>query len=188
MEIRFERAERRAAAYNGQEVVGTCVFTEIGGIWIITGTNVEKGYTGQGMAGHLLDAVVEEARIEGIKIVPMCSFAHGCFLESPDYRDVAYDGVIKIYGMPSCPDCSAVIERIEARKEFEFVDIGSHVGRMKTWLRLRDTSPVFDDAKQKGYAGIPCFVFENGDITLDAVAIGLGPPNPNACRIDGSGC
>ena len=62
--------------------------------------------------------------------------------------------MIKIYGMPSC-------------------DIGSDVHVMKEFLRLRDTSPVFDEAKKNGSIGIPCFVLEDGTVTLDPKDAGL---------------
>ena len=35
--------------------------------------------------------------------------------------------MIKIYGMPSCPDCSFVERQAEGRAGYEFIDIGSHV-------------------------------------------------------------
>ena len=31
---------------------------------------------------------------------------------------------------------------------------------------MRDNNAVFDDAKKYGYAGIPCFVLEDGTVTL----------------------
>ena len=38
--------------------------------------------------------------------------------------------MIKVYGMPSCPDCAEVEERIKAsgkENDFTLVDIGKHV-------------------------------------------------------------
>ncbi|WP_294160677.1 hypothetical protein [uncultured Selenomonas sp.] len=70
--------------------------------------------------------------------------------------------MIKIYGMPSCPDCQVIAP-----------DIGSDVHVMKEFLRLRDTSPVFDEAKKNGSIGIPCFVLEDGTVTLDPKDAGL---------------
>ena len=56
--------------------------------------------------------------------------------------------MIKIYGMPSCPDCSFVERQAEGREGYEVIDIGSHVRLLKEFLRLRDSSPVFDDARR----------------------------------------
>lgn len=98
--------------------------------------------------------------------------------------------MIKIYGMKSCPDCVAVDRQVEGDSRYQVIDIGEHVRLLKEFLRLRDTNPVFDEAKKKGYAGIPCFVLEDGTVTLNPEEAGLksGKPEPTSCRIDGSGC
>ena len=98
--------------------------------------------------------------------------------------------MIKIYGMKSCPDCVAVDKQVEGDSRYQVIDIGEHVRLLKEFLRLRDTNPVFDEAKKKGYAGIPCFVLEDGTVTLNPEEAGLksGRPEPTSCRIDGSGC
>ncbi len=98
--------------------------------------------------------------------------------------------MIKIYGMKSCPDCVAVDKQVEGDSRYQVIDIGEHVRLLKEFLRLRDNNPVFDEAKKKGYAGIPCFVLEDGTVTLNPEEAGLksGRPEPTSCRIDGSGC
>lgn len=98
--------------------------------------------------------------------------------------------MIKIYGMKSCPDCVAVDKQVEGDSRYQVIDIGEHVRLLKEYLRLRDNNPVFDEAKKKGYAGIPCFVLEDGTVTLNPEEAGLksGRPEPTSCRIDGSGC
>lgn len=98
--------------------------------------------------------------------------------------------MIKIYGMKSCPDCVAVDRQVDGDSRYQVIDIGEHVSLLKDFLRLRDNSPVFDEAKKKGYAGIPCFVLEDGTVTLNPEEAGLksGRPEPTSCRIDGSGC
>lgn len=98
--------------------------------------------------------------------------------------------MIKIYGMKSCPDCVAVDKQVEGDSRYQVIDIGEHVSLLKEFLRLRDNNPAFDEAKKKGYAGIPCFVLEDGTVTLNPEEAGLksGRPEPTSCRIDGSGC
>ena len=98
--------------------------------------------------------------------------------------------MIKIYGMKSCPDCVAVDEQVKNNSNYEVIDIGEHVRYLKEFLRLRDNSPIFDEAKQMGYAGIPCFVLEDGTITLNPEDAGLKSADSDApsCRLDGSGC
>ena len=96
--------------------------------------------------------------------------------------------MIKIYGMPSCPDCSFVERQAEGRAGYEFIDIGSHVKFLKEFLRLRDGSPVFDDARRHGRAGIPCFVLEDGRVTLVPEEAGLKSRPEGFASGGASGC
>lgn len=68
--------------------------------------------------------------------------------------------MIKIYSMNTCPDCIYVEEQIQGDDRYEIIDIGSHVKHLKEFLRIRDNSPVFNEAKKVGAAGIPYFVLE----------------------------
>lgn len=99
--------------------------------------------------------------------------------------------MIKIYGMETCPDCTYVEEQIKGNANYEVIDIGLHVKNLKDFLKLRDHSSVFDEARKVGAAGIPCFVLEDGTITLTAEDAGLKsrPITEGAsCNLDGSGC
>ncbi len=76
--------------------------------------------------------------------------------------------MIKIYGMETCPQCSCVHEQIKGKEnEYEFIDIGSHVSKLKEFLKIRDNDHIFDEIKVNGKIGIPCFVFEDGSISLN---------------------
>lgn len=99
--------------------------------------------------------------------------------------------MIKIYGMSICPDCTYVEEQVKGNSKYEVIDIGLHVKSLKEFLKIRDNSPVFDEAKKAGAAGIPCFVLEDGTVTLVPEEAGLvsRPVAEGAsCNIDGSGC
>ena len=99
--------------------------------------------------------------------------------------------MIRIYGMPSCPDCEYVKRQAEGNDRYEIIDIGKDVKALKEFLRLRDSSPAFVVAKRTGAAGIPCFVLEDGTVTLQPEDAGLesGQVQPGAaCSLDGSGC
>lgn len=85
--------------------------------------------------------------------------------------------MIKIYGMITCPDCSYLMDQISGREnEYEYIEIGEHVFKLKEFLRLRDSernAEFFKDIKATGGVGIPCFVLENGRISLDPRDAGL---------------
>ena len=99
--------------------------------------------------------------------------------------------MIKIYGMETCPDCTYVEEQVKGNDNYQIVEIGRHVKYLKDFLRLRDRLPVFDEAKKAGAAGIPCFVLDDGTVTLTPEDAGLRsrPVGEGVfCRIDGTGC
>lgn len=105
--------------------------------------------------------------------------------------NLLFYAMTKIYGMGTCPDCVYVEEQVKGNDQYEIIDIGRHVKDLKAFLRLRDHHPAFDEAKQAGAIGIPCFVLEDGSVTLDPEEAGLRPRPMNegsACNIDGSGC
>ena len=100
--------------------------------------------------------------------------------------------MIKIYGMSTCPDCTYVDGQVEGNENYEVIDIGLHVRNLKEFLKLRDTNPAFDAVKRKGTVGIPCFVLDDGTVTLRPEDAGLlrRPKDEAApsCSIDGTGC
>ncbi len=99
--------------------------------------------------------------------------------------------MIKIYGMSTCPDCTYVEEQVKGNKKYEVIDIGRHVKELKAFLKLRDRHPAFDEAKRMGAVGIPCFVLEDGTVTLTPEEAGLRSrpiAEGASCNLDGSGC
>ena len=66
--------------------------------------------------------------------------------------------------------------------EFEYINIGEHIRYLSAFMRMRDTSPVFDHCREIGDVGVPAFVFEDGTVSIypaDAGLIEFG--SPNAC-------
>lgn len=57
-------------------------------LYIIDHTSVDSAYRGQGLGDKLLKAIVEYARENGIKIIPLCPFAKGQFERHSEYADV----------------------------------------------------------------------------------------------------
>lgn len=104
--------------------------------------------------------------------------------------------MITMYAMKTCPYCEYAEKQImaseELKKKFKIVDIGEHIMNMHKFMHLRDTSPVFDEAKKIGDVGIPCYVLEDGTITLNSTDVGLksldDEPQGDSCNIDGTGC
>ena len=80
-----------------------------------------------------------------------------------------------MYVMKSCPYCAHVMKHVEGNPEFKVIDIGEDVRYMKEFLALRDNDPAFDEEKATGDVCIPCYVREDGSVTLMSKDVGLEP-------------
>ncbi len=59
-------------------------------IIVIDHTIVDPRLRGQGIAGELIKKVVEMAREENLKIVPVCSYAVVKLTRTNEYQDILY--------------------------------------------------------------------------------------------------
>ncbi len=76
--------------------------------------------------------------------------------------------MIKIYGSMLCPDCVKCREDLDrAGIAYEYLDFAESLLHLKEFLKIRETSPLFEDVKKNGSIGIPCLMKEDGSITLD---------------------
>ena len=96
--------------------------------------------------------------------------------------------MIKIYGMPSCPYCEYILQQIEGNDNFLFIDIGKDIHDMHAFLELRDHREEFKPYKEIGDVGVPCFIKEDGSITLEPKEVGLKSLSDATCGLNGKGC
>jgi len=76
--------------------------------------------------------------------------------------------MMKVYGSEICGDCRDFKALMAQRGfEVEYVDITESVANLRAFLNLRDTNAVFDEIRREGRIGIPAFVSEAGEVTLD---------------------
>ena len=76
--------------------------------------------------------------------------------------------MLKVYGLKICPDTVECCEALtRAGVEYEFLDFAEKTANLKAFLKLRDSSPLFDSVRQEGGIGIPCIQREDGSITFD---------------------
>lgn len=72
-----------------------------------------------------------------------------------------------VYGSRLCPDCVQCCEDLKnAGIPFEYRDFSDDLRHLKAFLELRDTLPVFEEAKTNGKIGIPCIVDDMGNVRL----------------------
>ena len=72
-----------------------------------------------------------------------------------------------IYGAMLCPDCVECCKDLDAiGVAYEFRSITDDLRYLKEFLKLRDSSIVFDAVKAEGKIGIPCLLGDDGRISL----------------------
>lgn len=75
---------------------------------------------------------------------------------------------MKVYGTQICIDCRNYKAIQKARGfEAEYIEITEDTAKLKEFLQLRDTSPLFEDIRARGGIGIPLFVDDDGEMTFD---------------------
>lgn len=75
---------------------------------------------------------------------------------------------VTIIGSHLCPDTLAALNKLSAAgAEIDFKDILSCHADLKEYLKLRDTSTLYEEIRGTGRLGIPCFVLENNELTMD---------------------
>ena len=84
----FESQLNRSAAYIDGKHAGECEFTVDGNVWSIVHTGVDPAYGGRGIAKMLVLKVIEEARNQQVKIIPVCSYAKRMMEGKEEYADV----------------------------------------------------------------------------------------------------
>lgn len=72
---------------NGAEAEMTYVDTGKG-IWVIDHTLVPDAFRGQGVGAALVARGVADARVAGVRILPVCSFAVAQFRRHPEWSDI----------------------------------------------------------------------------------------------------
>ena len=89
---------------------------------------------------------------------------------SPRSKEAAMS--LTLVGSHLCPDTLYALNQLCARKvNFTFRNISASLPDLKYYLALRDSSPLFDGPKASGSIGIPCFVQEDGTVTMDLEAV-----------------
>ncbi len=88
--MEFKRADQKIEANQEGQVVGEITYSDTkGGKWIIDHTYVDPNHRNQQIGEQLVNAIVEWAREENVKLLPLCPFAKREFEQTPDYADVS---------------------------------------------------------------------------------------------------
>ena len=75
---------------------------------------------------------------------------------------------VTVIGSHLCPDTLYALNKlVEAKADITFQNLSASLPDLLDYLALRVSSPVFEGPKAKGSLGIPCFVREDGTVTLE---------------------
>lgn len=70
------------------EPAGRLEFRDMEGRRAFTHTEVDEAFEGQGLAGQLARRVLDDARAEGLAIVPLCPYVARYLEKHPDDQDL----------------------------------------------------------------------------------------------------
>ena len=83
-----KRGEYRAKV-EGSDAVGRLTWYEQGGgVRVADHTIVPPAIGGRGVAARLVEALIADARSEGFRIDPACSYVDAAFKRHPDWADL----------------------------------------------------------------------------------------------------
>jgi len=82
-----DRGEYRAHV-EGSRVFGRLTWVEHDGVKVADHTIVPPEIGGRGVAAKLVDALIADARAEGFKITPQCSYVVAAFRKHPEWADL----------------------------------------------------------------------------------------------------
>ena len=75
IEIKYEKENNQAAAYDGEKQVGVCQYQGKAESWVIYHTFTDPAYGGQGIARKLVECVAEQAKMAAVSLEATCSYA-----------------------------------------------------------------------------------------------------------------
>ena len=95
LQIRHEGDKQRGeyrAILPGSEHVGRMTWYKVGDARLVDHTVVPPEIGGRGIAARLVEAIVADAREQGFRIIPQCSYVDAQFRRHPDWSDLLADG------------------------------------------------------------------------------------------------
>lgn len=75
---------------------------------------------------------------------------------------------ITVIGSHLCPDTLYALNKLsELHADIEFKNLSASLPDLKAYLAQRETNPIYEGVRAAGGIGIPCFILEDGTVTLD---------------------
>jgi uncharacterized protein len=69
------------------------------GLIAFTHTEIDDAHEGQGLASTLIRHALDDARSDGLAVLPFCDFVNGYITRHPEYADLVPDGFREQFGV-----------------------------------------------------------------------------------------
>ena len=86
--VEDNEATSRYEATEGEGVVGFARYVRRGGRTIFVHTEVDEGHEGEGIGSALVAAALDNERVAGRPVVPLCPFVRGFIERHSEYTDL----------------------------------------------------------------------------------------------------
>jgi predicted GNAT family acetyltransferase len=80
--------KNRYEAYVQDSLAGFVTYRTRPGVVTFVHTEVDKAFEGQGVGGHLARVALEDARVRGVKVEPLCPFIARYLERHPEFADL----------------------------------------------------------------------------------------------------
>jgi len=80
----------RLELYEGDTPIGRLEYQRARDLLVIEHTEVSRDHRGQGRAGQLVKAALDQAKGERRRVIVVCPYAKGWLLRHPEYADLDY--------------------------------------------------------------------------------------------------
>lgn len=87
-EVRDNRERSRYELVRDDEVLAFAQYVMRGGRLILVHTQVDDARAGQGLATTLIAGTLDDIRVRGIAVVPVCEFVERFIQRHPEYDDL----------------------------------------------------------------------------------------------------
>jgi predicted GNAT family acetyltransferase len=92
MSVTDNRGENRFEIEVGGKVAGFSSYERGKGQIAFTHTEIDPAYEGQGLASQLIAAALDQARAEGLEVLPFCPFVRGYIADHDEYLNLVPAG------------------------------------------------------------------------------------------------
>lgn len=90
-DVRRNDRMRRYELWDGDDRVGEAIYLDRGRGRIFLHTEMAEGHAGKGYGSQLLRAALDDARDEGLPVIPLCPFVERWIEQHDEYADLVDD-------------------------------------------------------------------------------------------------